>query len=92
MGGNIYAQHVDGLRGRSYPRRGPHVLASIRPFNLNPTDAAEVLHVLPPGNLVSIRSQEMGFRFATDDGQFQINRFEFTLDTNSLMRMFVESQ
>ncbi len=78
MGGNIYSRHLDSMRA-------PHVLASIRPFNLNARDTAEVLHVMPSGNAISIRSQEMG------EGHFQINRFDFLLDTSSLMRFFIES-
>jgi hypothetical protein len=84
MGGNIYSRHLGGTHAT-------HVLASIRPFNLNARDTAVVLHVMPSGNAISIRSQEVGFRFTVDEGQFQINRFDFLLDTSSLMRFFIES-
>ena len=82
MGGSIYAQHLDSAT----TSRTPIVLAAIQPFNLTSLDDAELLRVSPPGNLVSVRSQEE----ILYDGayhHFSINRFDYS----SLMRLFVES-
>ena len=66
------------------------VLATIEPFNLTSFDDAEVLRVSPPGNLVSVRSQEE----VLYDGayhHYSINRFDFIVDNASLIRLFIES-
>lgn len=67
-------------------------LATIARFNLNALDGANILHVSPPENLVSIRSQEEEM-FHADSGHytFAINRFDFIVDSASLIRLFMES-
>jgi hypothetical protein len=90
MGGNIYAQPIDNYSTRlREPRRGPLVLAHIEQFNLNSFDGVEVVGVTPPGNVLSVRSQEM--RPPYSGGSLEINRFDFVLDSSSLMRMFLEA-
>jgi hypothetical protein len=80
MSGNIYAQHV-----MNRPGRGPVLLASIERFNLNASDSVQILHVHPPANIVSLRSQEDRMH-----GNFEINRLDYLLSSSSLMRLFLE--
>ncbi len=87
MGGRIYARH------RSMHRWPAIMLAAIEPFNLNSFDSANVLHISPPQNLVSVRSQEEElFYQGSGHFSFSINRFDFVLDSASLMRLFMESR
>ena len=87
MGGNIYAHPLDNYSTRlREPRQGPLVLAHIEQFNLNSFDGVEVVRVSPPGNVLSVRSQEMRPPYS-----FEINRFDFVVDSSSLMRMFLEA-
>lgn len=112
IGGIIHANHILTTSRRHYDNsraRGPMILSIIETFNLNPNDAVELLRITPPGNLVSIRSQEEREDITSSyidshlerggnhhsllprEQIIQINRFEFVLDSRSLMRMFLES-
>ena len=75
IGGNVYAQRFGGPSIR---------LANIDPFNLNNFDAIDLLHITPAGNLLSVRSQEV------NDGSLHINRFDFIMDTPSVMCLMTE--
>ncbi len=81
MGGTIYAHRPD---------RAPALLATVDAFNLTSMDGAELLHVSPPGNLVSVRSQEESL-YEGAYHHYSINRFDFVVEPSSLMRLFVES-
>lgn len=90
MSGNIYARRrIDSSRQLNTMTS----LATIERFNLNSFDAADILHISPPENLVSIRSQEEEM-FHPGSGQygFAINRFDFFMDNATLMRLFMESR
>ena len=75
IGGSIYAQRIGGPSLR---------MANIEPFNLNNFDAIDLLRITPSGNLLSVRSQE------NNDGSLHVNRFDFIMDTPSMMCLFTE--
>jgi hypothetical protein len=80
LSGNVYAHYIT-----ERPGRGPVLLANMQRFNLNASDAVQILHLDPPTNIISLRSQEERLY-----GNFQINRFDYLLSSSSLMRLFLE--